>query len=234
MTKEEFYSALQELEISLTEYQKQQLNEFYHILLEWNEKINLTTIVEEKDVYLKHFYDSLTLVKAYDLTKEVSFCDVGSGAGFPGIVLKIVFPQLKITLIDALQKRVNYLNDVITRLQLKNIEVIHTRMEDYARIHREKFDVITARAVGNMNLLTEICVAALKVNGVFLFMKSNYEEELEQCKRSFSLFHLEVEKKTTFQLPIEDSKRSIIRVRKNLITDSKYPRSIDKIKKNPL
>ena len=146
MTKDQFIAALKELNITLSTEQQQKLDQFYHLLVEWNKKINLTRITSEEDVYLKHFYDSLTIVKVVDLNKVHTLCDVGTGAGFPGIVLKIVFPHLKITLIDSLQKRVNYLNSIIKDLSLNEIEAIHSRGEDY----HEKFDVVTARAVANI------------------------------------------------------------------------------------
>lgn len=234
MNKEKFYLALEQLGIVVNEIQKNQLEQFYELLLEWNEKINLTTILKEEEVYLKHFYDGATLFKVYDLTKDIRLCDVGSGAGFPGIVLKILFPNLKITLIDSLRKRVYYLQDVIEKLGLDNIEAIHVRMEDYSKVHREKFDVITARAVANMNFLTEISVASLKVDGILLFMKSSYLEELEKCNKLFSTLSLNVEKVEVFKLPVEESERSLICIRKTKKTDLKYPRTLDKIKKNPL
>ena len=149
MTKEEFIIALQNLNIFLTEKQLEQLDKFYELLVEWNNKINLTTITNKEDVYLKHYYDSITLIKVVDLTEEKTLCDVGSGAGFPGIVLKIVFPNLNITLLDALEKRVKYLNTIIDKLSLKNIKALHERGE----FHKEKYDIVTARAVENIEKL---------------------------------------------------------------------------------
>ncbi len=146
MNKNEFIKYLEELNIYPTEDQLEKLNKFYNLLIEWNEKINLTRIVDEKDVYLKHFYDSLTINKEVDLSKVNTLCDVGTGAGFPGIVLKIMYPNLKVTLIDSLQKRVNYLNEIIKVLELTDIEAIHSRGEDY----KGSFDVVTSRAVSNV------------------------------------------------------------------------------------
>ena len=142
MNKEEFIEEVKKLNIEVTEEKMELLDKFYHMLIEWNEKINLTTIVEEDKVYLKHFYDSLTLSKEIDFTQDISLCDVGSGAGFPGIVIKIFFPNVRITLIDSLQKRVNYLNEIIKELNLKDIKAEHYRMEDYSRLHEEEFDYI--------------------------------------------------------------------------------------------
>src|SRR5574344_1166657 len=140
MTEKEFINALKELDITPSDKQLEQLNTYYELLIEWNEKINLTAITDKKDVYLKHFYDSLTIIKSIDLTKYASLCDVGTGAGFPGIVLKIFFPDLKITLIDALNKRLIFLNEVIAKLELKDITTIHARVEEYGVKNREQYD----------------------------------------------------------------------------------------------
>ena len=168
MNKEEFERELLKLEIDLTEKQKSQLEEFYNILIEENKKINLTRILEKEDVYLKHFYDSLTIVKVVDFSKINTLCDVGSGAGFPGIVLKIVFPNLKVVLIDSLQKRVNYLNRTIKSLGLENIKAIHTRSEDY----KETFDLVVARAVARLDKLINWCSHLIGKNQLFVAILS--------------------------------------------------------------
>ncbi len=211
MNKEEFIEALKELGITLTEDQNHQLDQFYHLMLEWNKKINLTRITEEKEVYLKHFYDSLTLNKVVDLKNQKTLCDVGTGAGFPGIVLKIVFPNLKVTLIDSLQKRVNYLNEVIKVLQLKDIEAIHSRGEEF----KGQFDVVTSRAVANIEKLVDYTMHLVSKNGVFVAMKGNLEEELtnevrKKIERKYQIVRIE-----TFYLPIENSKRSLLVMKKN-------------------
>jgi 16S rRNA (guanine(527)-N(7))-methyltransferase GidB len=234
MQEKEFVEELSLLGINITADQLKKLNDFYKLLVEWNEKINLTAIVEEQEVYLKHFYDSLTLIKAIDLTKDLSLCDVGSGAGFPGIVLKIVFPNLNITLIDSLNKRVIYLNDIIEQLELSSIKAIHARMEDYARDNQEKFDIITARAVTSTQILSEICVKALKIGGYLILMKGNCEEELESSSKCFKQLNLELSDIHKFILPIENSNRTLVVIEKIGKTDKAYPRSIDKIKKSPL
>ena len=234
MNKEIFVNELKKLKIEVTEEKLNKLNRFYQLLLEWNEKINLTTIVSYEEVYLKHFYDSLTLVKVIDLNDNLTLCDVGSGAGFPGIVLKICFSNFKVTLIDSLNKRVIYLNDVIKKLNLNGIEAIHSRMEDYAKINEEKFDIITARAVANIRILSEISVRALKIEGNLIFMKANCDEELKEIDnvlKKLSLSLIDVKK---FKLPIENSNRSLVVMMKNEHTSKKFPRSIDKIKRNPL
>lgn len=234
MNKDEFLEEVKKLVINLDENQLTQLEEFYELLIGWNEKINLTTITDKEEVYLKYFYDSLTLVKSINLDQEIYLCDVGSGAGFPGIVLKICFPKLKIVLIEALQKRVNYLNDVIQKLKLKDIVAIHTRMEDFSKLNEEKFDIITARAVANLNVLLEISVRALKINGQMVFMKANCDEELENSKQVLNKLSCKIVKIDKFKLPKENSNRTIITILKEEKTNDIYPRNIDKIKKKPL
>lgn len=231
MNREEFITAVKELGISITDKQLEQLNKYYKVLVEWNKKINLTSITEEKDIYLKHFYDSLTLFKEYDLTKDVSLCDVGTGAGFPGIVLKIVFPNLKITLVDSLQKRLKFLDYVIKLLDLKNVELVHERMEDYSKQNEEKFDIITSRAVAKTKILVEISFKALKISGHLILMKSSFEEELSDAEKIIKDIGGEVINVNTFKLPIENSERALINIKKVRKTEAKYPRSIDKIKK---
>ena len=206
MNKNEFIQELEKLNIEITEEKLAKLEKFYQLLIEWNQKINLTRIVNEEEVYLKHFYDSLTIVKVIDLNEIQTLCDVGTGAGFPGIVLKIMYPNLNITLIDSLQKRVNYLNEIIKELDLKNIKAVHVRGEDY----KEKFDIVTSRAVANIEKLVKYTMHMLNQNGFLIAMKGDIEKELTE----------EVEKKLTkkyciikiekFLLPKEESKRSLI------------------------
>ena len=234
MNKELFISEVEKLGIEITREKLEQLDLFYRLLLEWNEKINLTTILEEDAVYLKHFYDSLTLYRDIDLNKNIKICDVGSGAGFPGIVLKIFFPNIDITLIDSLNKRIVYLNDIINKLSLNKITAIHSRMEDFSKIHEEEFDYITARAVSQLPILCEISVRALKVNGSLVFMKANCEEELLGIDKKLEKLGLKLDNIDKFVLPIENSNRTIIKIDKYSKTNKLYPRSIDKIKKNPL
>lgn len=234
MNKEQFILEVCNLGIEVTEEKLKKLDEFYNLLILWNEKINLTTITAIQDVYLKHFYDSLTLFRVCDLTKDINLCDVGSGAGFPGIVLKIFFPNLKITLVDSLNKRVNYLNTIIKELGLVNIEAVHSRMEDFSKVNEEKYDIITARAVANLSVLSEISVKALKIQGKLVFMKALCDDELEMILPKLSILGLKFDKVDKFLLPIEESNRSLIVFEKIKTTPNKYPRNIDKIKKNPL
>lgn len=232
MNKEEFIDELKKLNINISIEKMDKLEQFYQLLIEWNEKINLTNITKKEDVYLKHFYDSLTLSKEIDFNDEINICDVGSGAGFPGIVLKIVFPNIRITLIDSLNKRVIYLNEIIRILELKNIEAIHTRMEDYSRINEEKFDYITARAVSNLSVITEISMRSLKVNGKLIFMKGKSLEEIEEIKPKLSKFGLSLANVNEFTLPFENSSRTLISLTKERKTEVKYPRRIEIIKKD--
>lgn len=233
MTNEEFIEKLKELDVTLTQEQLNQLEKYYELLIEWNKKINLTRIVEKKDVYLKHFYDSITLIKAIDLTKEQELCDIGTGAGFPGIVLKIVFPNLNITLVDALNKRIEFLKLVIKELNLKKIDAIHERAEIFIRQNRNKFDIITCRAVAKLNIISEICIPGLKINGYFIPMKAQIEEEIKDTKFLDKL-NSKLENIVSFKLPYENSIRNLVVIKKISSTNDMYPRNYDKISKYPL
>ena len=206
MNKEEFIKYLEELNIYPTVDQLIKLDKFYKLLISWNEKINLTRIVDEEDVYLKHFYDSLTITKEVDLSSVNTLCDVGTGAGFPGIVLKIMYPNLKVTLIDSLLKRVNYLNEIIKDLELDNIVAIHTRGEDY----KGSFDVVTSRAVANIEKLVTFTMHLVDKDGVFIAMKGNIDNELtDSVDRNISKKY-KIVKINKFKLPIEESDRSLV------------------------
>lgn len=231
MNKEEFVLELKKIGIDVTDSQLMQLDKYYHLLTLWNEKINLTRITEENDVYLKHFYDSLTLYRVIDLNSDLSLCDVGTGAGFPGLVLKIIFPTLRVTLVDALLKRVNFLKLVIDELGLKDIEVYHDRAESFARINREKFDIVTSRAVANLRVLSELSIPMVKVNGYFVAMKGLCDDEIDEASDILKRLGSSVEVVDSFTLPVENSQRSLIKVRKSVKTEHKYPRNFDKIKK---
>lgn len=206
MTKEEFLEEVKKLGINLTEEQITQLDVFYNLLISWNEKINLTRITDKKDVYLKHFYDSLTISRVTDLSSEKTLCDIGTGAGFPGIVLKIVYPNLKITLVDALQKRVNYLNAIIKELKLKDIKAIHIRGENL----EDKYDIVTARAVANIEKLLKYTMHLVKENGIFVAMKGNIDNELTEETHKKIIKKYNIIKIDKFELPIEKSQRSLI------------------------
>ena len=183
MNLNNFIEEVEKLGIKLSKNQLEQLEEFYELLIDYNEKVNLTRITEKEDVYLKHFYDSLTLIKAIDLNKGLTLCDVGTGAGFPGIVLKICFPQLKITLVETLQKRVRFLYLVKEKLNLKDLFICKERAEIFARNNRNKYDIVTSRAMARLNILNEMCIPLVKVNGYFIPMKGSIEGELEDGTR---------------------------------------------------
>lgn len=233
MNDKEFKEELSKLGIVLTSTQENQLEMYYNLLIEWNNKMNLTGITDRNSVYLKHFYDCITLIKAIDLTKNLKIVDVGSGAGFPGLVLKIVFPNLDVVLVDALNKRINFLNHVIESLKLENIEAIHDRIENYAKNNLEVFDLVTCRAVAKLNIISELCLPLAKVNGYFIPMKATIEDEISDTKY-LEVLKSKVESVITFNLPIENSVRNLIVIKKYGSIDKKYPRQYDKIIKNPL
>ncbi|MGN1352460.1 MAG: 16S rRNA (guanine(527)-N(7))-methyltransferase RsmG [Bacilli bacterium] len=231
MNKQEFLEELAKLGINLTNDQIDKLARFYQLLVTWNEKINLTTIIKEEEVYLKHFYDSLTLIKVIDLRQPLTVLDVGTGAGFPGIVLKIVFPNLKITLLDSLTKRINYLNEIIKELDLHDIETVCSRCEEYTKINREKYDLVVARAVSHLKILSEMIIPTVKVNGYFIAMKANLNDELEKTIPMLKKLNSELKEIKEFSLPIENSKRTLVVIKKNTKTALLYPRKYSEIKK---
>lgn len=234
MTINEFIEEIKSLGLNPTKEILKKLDIYAKFLQEYNEHTNLTAITNLEDIYLKHFYDSLTLIKAYDLNKKIKVCDAGTGAGFPGVVLKIVFDNIDITLVDALNKRVMFLNEVIKELELKNITAIHSRIEDFAKENREKFDLVTSRAVSRLNLLDELCIPLVKENGYFIPMKANIEGEIEEAESGIKKLGAQKEEIISFLLPKEGSVRNLIKIKKVNKTSIKYPRVFDKIKKNPL
>ncbi len=233
MNQNQFKLELNKINIDIDQKKIDQLEKYYQLLIENNKVMNLTRIIDHDEVYLKHFYDSLTINKIINLNEVDTLCDIGTGAGFPGIVLKILFPNLKVTLVDSLQKRINFLNNVIKKLDLNGIETIHSRIEDYGRNNREKFDVVTARAVAPTNILLEYAIAIIKVDGVFIVMKGDIEKE-PNIDKSLTKLSLTLEEINTFSLPIEQSKRSLLKFRKSKKTSLKYPRKNKEIRNNPL
>jgi len=213
------------INVELTDNQINQFEKYQDLLLEWNEKINLTAITEENDIIIKHFVDSLTVAKYFKDNDKI--IDVGTGAGFPGIPLKIANKTLKVTLLDSLNKRIIYLNDVIEKLDLLDIETIHGRAEELSRNikYREQYDVVTARAVANLKTLSEYCIPFVKLNGYFVCMKgSNIEEELTIAKEHIRELGCQIVEIVEFVLPETDMKRNIIIMKKIKNTDKKYPR----------
>ena len=235
MEKNIFNDYLKRINIELTDKQYQQLNDYYTLLKEWNEKINLTNIIEEESVYIKHYYDSLTLNSVIDLSTAKTMCDVGTGAGFPGIVIKIVFPNIKVTLVDSLTKRINFLKIVRDKLELKDLEIINSRIEEYSKTTREKFDIVTSRAVAKLNILLELSFPLVKEQGYFIAMKSKMaKEEINQAKNSMKVLDAIIEEKKEIFLPLIKDERILIKIRKNKKTNKKYPREFKQICVKPL
>lgn len=228
MNPEEFKQALLEKGITLSSKQMAQFKQYFELLVEWNEKINLTAITEEKEVYLKHFYDSISASFYQDFSQEsFSICDVGAGAGFPSLPLKIVFPQLKITIVDSLNKRIQFLNLLASELELQDVHFFHSRAEDFGqnKTFRETFDIVTARAVARMSVLAELCLPLVKKNGEFIALKaSSSEEELEDAKKAIALLGGKVISDHQFELSDEAGERHIVVIQKKKETPNKYPR----------
>lgn len=233
MTQSDFIDKVKDEGIIVTPEKIEQLEKYYELLIEYNKVMNLTGITEKKEVYLKHFYDSLTICKIIDLNKQENLCDLGSGAGFPGIVLKIFYPNLKITLIDSLNKRINFLNKVIEELKLKDIEAIHIRIEDFSRQNIEKFDVVTARAVAPLNILLELGINLVKINKYFIAMKGNIDNE-PNYNEALKKLNCDLGNIIKFKLPVENSNRCLIQIIKRKSTPKLYPRKYNEIKKKPL
>lgn len=233
MNQNRFIEELNKLGININEDQLIKLERYYELLVEYNKVMNLTGIVEHDEVFLKHFYDSLTICKAVDLDTFESLCDIGTGAGFPGLVLKILFPNLKVTLIDSLNKRINFLNTVINELNLNGIIAIHSRIEEYGINNREVFDIVTARAVANTNMLLEYATPLVKVGGYFIPLKGKMDNEGDF---SHALKELDCELSSIYEflLPIEESNRTILKFKKVSKTKKKYPRKFSDIKNKPL
>ncbi len=234
MNREIFLEELNKIGIDLTGREMISFNAYCDFLKEYNKHTNLTNITEDDQIFLKHFYDSLTIVKAIDLNEIDTILDVGTGAGFPGMVLKIIFPHLKLVLLDSNNKKINFLKELAKKLNIKGIEFFHGRVEEYCQKHRESFDIVTARAVTNMTTLTELCLPLTKVNGYFIAMKGSNEEEIEAAKYAIQLLGGKIEEQIKFNLPIEESGRNIIKIKKVKNTPKEYPRRYDKMVKNPL
>ena len=228
---------VKELSIVLNDKQTQQFEQYYNILVEWNKVMNLTAITEYEEVVEKHFLDSLTIVDAINMEKIETLIDVGTGAGFPGIPLKIAFPHLKVTLLDSLNKRIKFLNEVIDLLELNDIKAIHGRAEDYAKQaeYREQYDICVSRAVANLATLSEYCLPYVKVDGLFVPYKSGeIDEELKSSEKAVSILGGKVEEVVKFQLPGTDIGRSFVKIHKIKETKKKYPRKAGMPTKEPL
>lgn len=234
---EELRVKAEQIGVILTAKQLEQFDTYYHRLIEKNKVMNLTAITEYQEVIDKHFVDSLLLAGVRDLTGEMSVIDVGTGGGFPGIPLKIAFPNLKITLLDSLNKRVNFLNEVIEELQLQEIEAIHSRAEDAGQNvkYREKYDLCVSRAVANLSALSEYCLPFVKPSGCFISYKStNIDEELKQAGKAIKVLGGRLEQPVTVQIPETDIYRQFIMIQKKSHTPKVYPRKAGTAAKNPI
>lgn len=237
MKTEEFYERLADLGYPLTKHQKKQYERYFELLVEWNEKINLTAITEKDEVYLKHFYDSIApIIQGLIGNRPIRLLDIGAGAGFPSLPMKILFPELDVTIIDSLNKRINFLHLLAEELGLNGVHFYHGRAEDFAqdKAFRAQFDIVTARAVARMQVLSELTIPYLKVGGRLLALKaSNAPEELEEAKNALNLLFSKVEDNLQYALPNGDP-RYITIVEKKKETPNKYPRKAGMPNKRPL
>ena len=232
-----FLKSLEKLNIHLNEKQVYQFMKYYEMLIETNKVMNLTAITDFDEVIDKHFVDSLALIQAIDLNKELKVIDVGTGAGFPGIPLKIAFPELDILLLDSLNKRIHFLDQVISELGLENIQTIHGRAEDFGKnpLYREKFDLCVSRAVANLSTLSEYCVPFVQVDGYFISYKSGkVQEELDVSRHAVDILGGKVEKCLNYALADTDMERSLVVIHKLKPTKKAYPRKAGKPSKEPL
>jgi len=230
----EFKELVEKLNISINDDMLNKYNLYYNKLIEVNKYMNLTSITEENEVYIKHFYDSLSLNLAINNLKNITICDVGAGAGFPSVPLAIAREDINVTIIDSLNKRINFLNDLISYININNVEALHYRAEDYAKIKRESFDVVTARAVARLNILSELCLPLVKIGGIFVAMKADVREELDEAKNAIKILGGEIVDIINLDLPFDMGKRNIVIIKKIKPTDKKYPRLFAKIKEKPL
>ena len=240
MTPEEFKRELALYGIMLSDQQMKQFEDYYKLLVETNKVVNLTAITEKKEVYLKHFYDSLILgIEVPSLqTEAVSLCDVGAGAGFPSIPMKIAFPQLKVTIVDSLNKRIKFLQELTTRLELDNVELCHARAEEFAgkkSKHREDYDFVTARAVARMSVLTELCLPLVKVGGQFIALKAQKaDQELADAQKAIQVLGGRLKQDVATELPVTHDERHLLIVEKVKSTPKQYPRKAGTPARNPI
>lgn len=234
MNEQQFKDLLAEHDIILTEKQEKQFRRYFELLQVWNERLNLTTIIQKEDVYEKHFFDCLTLSFENELNGK-TLCDVGTGAGFPAIPLKIAFPDLHVVALDSMNKRMDFVKLVIEELGLEGIEVVVDRAEDYGREHREAYDYVTARAVSRLNVLMELSSPMVKVGGKFIALKGPLaKEEAAECDGACRELKLDLTKKQKIILPKSFGKRYNLIYTKLDYTPTKYPRDYNKMKKKPL
>lgn len=235
--RELFRKGLKELNLQLTKQQEEQFFQYYELLIETNKVMNLTAITEKNEVIVKHFIDSLLIVKSIDLNKYDNLIDVGTGAGFPGIPIKIIFPHIKVTLLDSLNKRLKFLNNVIEELGLKNIDTVHGRAEDLGHNsdYREKFDICVSRAVANLSTLSEYCIPFVKQNGKFVSYKSSVSsEEISDSNKAVKILGGKTVTNKNYDLPCSDIKRTLVIIDKIKDTPKKYPRKAGTPSKEPI
>lgn len=235
----QFEKYLEQFQITLNDKQKEQFLKYYELLVGWNGFMNLTAITEFDDVMKKHFADSLSIVKAFSKirTEKLKVIDIGTGAGFPGIPLKIVFPQIELTLLDSLQKRLKFLQEVIDQLELGEVELIHGRAEDFCKpsMKREQYDLCVSRAVANLATLSELCLPYVKVGGKFIPYKSEKaEEEVREAQKAITLLGGEVKEQIGFELPESNIGRTLVVIEKKNITPKKFPRKAGMPAKEPI
>jgi len=237
MNEKQFIEALAAKGIELSDAQIEQFRKYFELLVEWNEKMNLTAITDLEGVYLKHFYDSISPSFYFDFTKVQSVCDVGAGAGFPSIPIKICFPHLHVTIVDSLNKRITFLNHLSEQLGLDNMEFVHARAEEFGQNmkYREQFDVVTARAVARLSVLSELCIPLAKQGGFFVALKAAAgAEELKDAKKAISTLGAALKEEFSFLLPVEESERSLFVFDKIKQTPKKYPRKPGVPNKTPI
>lgn len=237
MNKKQFHSMLAEKGITLTDKQLNQFDLYFHELVEWNNKMNLTAITDEEEVYLKHFYDSISAAFFQDFTKPLNIVDVGAGAGFPSIPIKICFPHLKVTIVDSLNKRINFLQHLVSTLGLTDVSLYHDRAELFSKKteHREAYNFVIARAVARMPVLAELCLPLAEVGGTFLAMKGpEVINEIKDSKKAFNLLGGKLLRDEHFLLPFEESSRHFVFIEKVKKTPNKYPRKPGTPNKQPI
>jgi 16S rRNA (guanine527-N7)-methyltransferase len=237
MNIDQFAGMLEEKGISLSSTQLHQFERYYEILVEWNQKMNLTAITDKEDVYLKHFFDSISAAFFINLQEPLHICDVGAGAGFPSLPLKICFPELRVTIVDSLQKRIGFLEHLSKELGLKNTSFFHDRAETFGskKEHREQYDVVIARAVARLSVLSELCIPLVKTGGQFIAMKAaSAQEEIALGQKAISQLGGELEKVYSFTLPEEESERNIVQIKKIKPTPKKFPRKPGTPNKMPI
>lgn len=232
MNREDFIKYIQQIGININEKNLKKLEDFSKQLKEYNEKVNLTSITDEKEIYLKHFYDSLCIFKSDKIKRNSYICDLGTGAGFPGIVMAIVREDLKIDLIESNKKKCVFLQQIKESLSLTNIDIINDRAENYAKLNREKYDIVTSRAVANLKIISELSIPIVKVQGYFIPLKASVDLELKESQKFIELLNCRVLKIIKYKLPVEESNRTILEIKKNKKTDKLYPREYSKIKKD--